>query len=228
MTQYDKVYPIYGFAQHKGYPTLSHRSLLHQHGPCPIHRLSYRPVHESKALHDGKTKTNSTNDSSCLGAKNNFDTSIETPEELQASNVKGVRHKAARNKKNEMHSLEVGGETQIPIGKVAKVKDKEDKQDKIGGVSKRKRMDAIEKEMVMVTQGDGSDYSKGNVIDDLGEKLSESVNKGRRKGKKLPVELSVGSEMDHVSHVSSGDVECVEIKDQTKRAKRVSNDKTKP
>ena len=37
-------YSAYGFAKHKGYGTLAHRNALKQHGPCPIHRLSFRGV----------------------------------------------------------------------------------------------------------------------------------------------------------------------------------------
>ena len=44
MVEFDKQFPIYGFAKHKGYPTASHRSILLEHGPCAIHRLSYGPV----------------------------------------------------------------------------------------------------------------------------------------------------------------------------------------
>lgn len=40
----DKQYPLYGFAQHKGYPTADHMRLLKQHGVSPIHRKSYAPV----------------------------------------------------------------------------------------------------------------------------------------------------------------------------------------
>lgn len=40
----DKQYPMYGFAQHKGYPTAAHMVLLKQHGVSPVHRLSYAPV----------------------------------------------------------------------------------------------------------------------------------------------------------------------------------------
>lgn len=40
----DKQYPMYGFAQHKGYPTALHMALLQQHGVSPVHRLSYAPV----------------------------------------------------------------------------------------------------------------------------------------------------------------------------------------
>ena len=37
-------YPAYGFAQHKGYPTLAHREALRRWGPCPEHRRSFAPV----------------------------------------------------------------------------------------------------------------------------------------------------------------------------------------
>lgn len=40
----DKQYPMYGFAQHKGYPTAAHMALLQQHGVSPVHRRSYAPV----------------------------------------------------------------------------------------------------------------------------------------------------------------------------------------
>lgn len=40
----DVVYPGYGFAGHKGYPTAAHRKSLEQIGPSPIHRRSFSPV----------------------------------------------------------------------------------------------------------------------------------------------------------------------------------------
>lgn len=40
----DKQYPMYGFAQHKGYPTKAHMALLQEHGVSPVHRRSYGPV----------------------------------------------------------------------------------------------------------------------------------------------------------------------------------------
>lgn len=36
-----KLYPEYGFEQHKGYPTARHYELLHKYGPSPIHRKSF-------------------------------------------------------------------------------------------------------------------------------------------------------------------------------------------
>ncbi|HJO12893.1 MAG: ribonuclease HII [Gammaproteobacteria bacterium] len=44
MVKFDKQYPGYGFAQHKGYPTKAHIQALQTLGPCPIHRESYGPV----------------------------------------------------------------------------------------------------------------------------------------------------------------------------------------
>ena len=40
----DKIYPQYGFAKHKGYPTAAHLLALQEHGICPEHRLSYAPI----------------------------------------------------------------------------------------------------------------------------------------------------------------------------------------
>ena len=42
----DAVYPGYGFAIHKGYPTAAHRQALHELGPSPVHRRSFAPVRQ--------------------------------------------------------------------------------------------------------------------------------------------------------------------------------------
>ena len=39
-------YPEYGFAGHKGYGTLAHMAALREHGACPQHRMTFRPVSE--------------------------------------------------------------------------------------------------------------------------------------------------------------------------------------
>jgi ribonuclease HII len=44
MIELDKVYPGYGFADHKGYPTKVHIEALDKLGITPIHRISYAPV----------------------------------------------------------------------------------------------------------------------------------------------------------------------------------------
>jgi ribonuclease HII len=44
LVQFDKEYPGYAFARHKGYGTARHREALAGLGPCPEHRFSYRPV----------------------------------------------------------------------------------------------------------------------------------------------------------------------------------------
>lgn len=48
MLEYDRLYPEYGFAKHKGYPTAEHFAKLRQHGPCPIHRRSFAPVAQAE------------------------------------------------------------------------------------------------------------------------------------------------------------------------------------
>jgi len=44
MVKYDRAYPQYGFARHKGYGTKFHLAALEEHGPSPIHRFSFQPV----------------------------------------------------------------------------------------------------------------------------------------------------------------------------------------
>jgi len=44
MTELDLLFPQYGFAQHKGYPTALHMEKLTQHGATPHHRRSFAPV----------------------------------------------------------------------------------------------------------------------------------------------------------------------------------------
>lgn len=41
MVEYDKLYPEYGYAKHKGYPTKAHREVCHRIGPSPIQRKSF-------------------------------------------------------------------------------------------------------------------------------------------------------------------------------------------
>ena len=38
---YEKEYPQYGFAKHKGYGTKLHREMILKYGPCKIHRMSF-------------------------------------------------------------------------------------------------------------------------------------------------------------------------------------------
>lgn len=44
MLEWDRRHPEYGFAEHKGYGTLRHLAAIAEHGPCPIHRLSFAPL----------------------------------------------------------------------------------------------------------------------------------------------------------------------------------------
>lgn len=41
MVEYDKLYPEYGFAKHKGYGTAMHSKAILEYGPCPIHRSTF-------------------------------------------------------------------------------------------------------------------------------------------------------------------------------------------
>jgi ribonuclease HII len=46
MERYDLDYPLYGFAQHKGYPTRAHKEAIKKYGCCPIHRRTFKGVKE--------------------------------------------------------------------------------------------------------------------------------------------------------------------------------------
>ncbi|MEZ3501350.1 ribonuclease HII [Pantoea sp. KPR_PJ] len=57
MAELDRLFPEYGFAQHKGYPTALHMERLTQHGATPYHRRSFAPVRN--ALIDADVLANS-------------------------------------------------------------------------------------------------------------------------------------------------------------------------
>lgn len=44
MDELDRVYPLYGFARHRGYATADHLAMIREHGPCPHHRRGFTPV----------------------------------------------------------------------------------------------------------------------------------------------------------------------------------------
>ena len=46
MDDYHKLYPQYEFNRHKGYGTKLHKHLIQEHGPCPIHRNTFKGVSE--------------------------------------------------------------------------------------------------------------------------------------------------------------------------------------
>ena len=41
MKQWDEIFPIYGFAKHKGYGTAAHIKQIKEHGPCMLHRKTF-------------------------------------------------------------------------------------------------------------------------------------------------------------------------------------------
>lgn len=51
MLELDAMYPEYGFAKHKGYPTAAHLETLQRLGPTVVHRRSFEPV--KRALRAG-------------------------------------------------------------------------------------------------------------------------------------------------------------------------------
>ena len=46
MAVFDRLYPQYGFCDHKGYPTRRHIVSLTKYGPSPLHRYTFKPVRE--------------------------------------------------------------------------------------------------------------------------------------------------------------------------------------
>jgi ribonuclease HII len=44
MRRHHTTWPLYGFDAHKGYGTPDHLAALRRHGPCPIHRMTFRGV----------------------------------------------------------------------------------------------------------------------------------------------------------------------------------------
>lgn len=44
MTHAAASFDVYGFDKHAGYGTVAHRQAIADHGPCPLHRMSFRPL----------------------------------------------------------------------------------------------------------------------------------------------------------------------------------------
>ncbi|MEK7660898.1 MAG: ribonuclease HII [Pseudomonadota bacterium] len=44
MIECHEKFPHYGFDKHKGYGVPAHIEALEKHGPCPLHRFSYKPI----------------------------------------------------------------------------------------------------------------------------------------------------------------------------------------
>jgi ribonuclease HII len=53
MAELDRLYPGYGFAQHKGYGTPEHQEALLALGPSPVHRRRFTPVRASLRFPQG-------------------------------------------------------------------------------------------------------------------------------------------------------------------------------
>ena len=49
MRAFDRQFPGYGFAEHKGYGTPAHLAAIARLGPCPIHRRSFAPIRPTVA-----------------------------------------------------------------------------------------------------------------------------------------------------------------------------------
>ena len=58
MIALDKLYPYYGFAQHKGYPTKAHLEKIIEHGVLDCYRRSFKPVANVLANAETHNKNN--------------------------------------------------------------------------------------------------------------------------------------------------------------------------
>jgi ribonuclease HII len=52
MLEYDRQYPGYGFANHKGYATPEHYAAIAERGACAIHRRSFAPFKPVELIFD--------------------------------------------------------------------------------------------------------------------------------------------------------------------------------
>lgn len=50
MNELCALYPGYAFSKHKGYGTPEHQQALKRLGPCPIHRMSFKPVRDAAGI----------------------------------------------------------------------------------------------------------------------------------------------------------------------------------
>lgn len=54
MCEFDKIYPQYGFAKHKGYGTKMHRNAIREYGLCEIHRRTFIKNYSEDSEKDGQ------------------------------------------------------------------------------------------------------------------------------------------------------------------------------
>ena len=48
MLKMHNKFPQYQWNNNKGYPTIKHRSAIAAHGPCPLHRMTFRLLKENE------------------------------------------------------------------------------------------------------------------------------------------------------------------------------------
>jgi ribonuclease HII len=75
-------WPEYGFAAHKGYGTKAHMAAVRHLGPCPIHRLTFRPLPEIVAA--ASLAAGGVDDAENARLENVLHAEIETPVDKDA------------------------------------------------------------------------------------------------------------------------------------------------
>jgi len=154
MEAYDKMYPLYGFAGHKGYPTPQHKALVLSKGPCEIHRKSFRPVKDWYQRHKPEVheKWETLKKQRAEERKSRLSKEKKAKTENKKETQKGGKGKKKGSKKGQKGKGKKGKNAK---GK-GTVKD-EDKQPAITGFlssSKTKGMDSVKEEQKELEEDD--------------------------------------------------------------------------
>ena len=96
MVERDRRYPQYGFSRHKGYGTRQHLLALQQHGPCPLHRLTFGPV--ARLLDKGRSSLFEVFKKSLEGSGNLFEL------ERSGRRIRRERHRLSGRELQELRS----------------------------------------------------------------------------------------------------------------------------
>lgn len=100
MAQIATQYPAYGFEKHVGYGTALHQKALLEHGICPEHRTSFRPIREIMAKNDqhfAKTGQNIPNCHTAAQEASHFPKSPTSSQKGQTAEIAVAKHLQMQN-----------------------------------------------------------------------------------------------------------------------------------
>ncbi len=92
MTQIASQYPAYGFEKHVGYGTALHRQALLEHGVCPEHRTSFRPIREILAQNPTTAPTSRTKSQTLSTSAKGQTAELVVARHLQTQNHTIIAH----------------------------------------------------------------------------------------------------------------------------------------